>query len=63
MRLELTAILNDKAYINGRFYKIGDTISGYKIVKIADSYVVLKKKDKMKILFLGKRRFLRVGER
>ena len=62
-KLHLLAIFGDKAYIDGRFYRVGDRVGGYRIVKIADDYVLLEKKGKMKILFLAKKRILRTGGR
>ncbi len=62
-RLYLLAIFDHKAYIDGRFYRVGDRIGGYRIAKIADNYVLLEKKGKMKILFLAKKRILRTGRR
>ncbi len=56
--LDLVAVFNDKANINGRFYKIGDYISGYKIVAIKRKYVILKKGSKSIILPIVKKRVL-----
>ena len=60
IKLKVYAIYNNRAYINGKFYKIGDKIAGYKIYKIYDSYVVLKRKSKLKILHLVKNRILKM---
>ncbi|NPA50729.1 MAG: hypothetical protein GXO02_03765 [Epsilonproteobacteria bacterium] len=38
----LGAIINNKAYLNGTWVKVGDTISGFKVVKIYDDSVELK---------------------
>ncbi len=61
--LHLLAIFGDKAYIDGRFYHVGDRVGGYRIAKIGDNYVLLEKKGKMKILFLAKKRILQTGRR
>ena len=58
--LVLIAIFGDKAFINDRFYKVGQKVGGYVIVRIASTYVVLKKKGKTKILPLGKKHILKV---
>ena len=49
-KLHLTAILNDKAYINGNFYKVGDTVASFEVVKISSDSVHLKKGSKITIL-------------
>ncbi len=61
--LRLFAIFGDKAYINGRFYKIGERVGGFYIIKITNNYVLLQRKGKKKILFLRKKRILKTGER
>ena len=38
----LKAIINNSAYIDGKWRKLGDDINGYKVVKIYDDYVILK---------------------
>lgn len=62
-RLVLIAIFDDKAFINDRFYTVGQRVGGYVIVRIAPTYVVLKKKGKTKILPLGKKHILKVESR
>ncbi len=62
-RLRLYAIFNDKAYINGRFYAIGDRIGEYKLVSIKKDYVLLSKKGTIKMLPLLKNSILRIGKR
>ena len=53
--LRLYGILNNKVKINKKWYKIGSKIDGYRLVKIKNSSVVLKKKRKKLELFLRKR--------
>ncbi|MDD3344245.1 MAG: hypothetical protein PHR87_11810 [Sulfurospirillaceae bacterium] len=48
--LRLVAILNQKAYINGQWYRVGQSVNGYKIIKIREQSVELKKDGKTKIL-------------
>ncbi len=61
--LHLFAIFGDKAYINGRFYRVGERVGGFYIIKITNDYVLLERKGKKKILFLRKKRILKTGER
>ena len=60
IQLKVYAIYNNRAYINGKFYKIGDKIAGYKLYKIYDNYVVLKSKSKLKVVYLIKNRILKM---
>ncbi len=48
--LILTAIINTSAMINGRWYKIGDKVNGYKVSKIDMRSVLLTKKSKKLLL-------------
>jgi len=48
--LKLYAIFNNKVNINSRWYNKGDFVNGYKIVKILDDKVLLKKNSRIKIL-------------
>ncbi|ADN08499.1 hypothetical protein [Sulfurimonas autotrophica] len=52
--LSINAILNKKVYINGRFYRVGEVVYGYKIINIADNYIQVKKKGKISIIPLIK---------
>lgn len=61
--IKVYAIYNDRAYINGKFYKTGDFIAGYKIYKIAKNYIVLKKKSKFKIKYLVKSDILKIRKK
>ena len=47
-RLILDAIMNNSALINGKWYKLGETINSYKIVKIEQNSIFLTK-DKIDI--------------
>ena len=60
IQLKLYAIYNNRAYINGKFYKIGDKIYGYRVYKIYDNYVVLKRNSKLKVVYLIKNRILKM---
>ncbi len=50
IHLELKAIVNKKAKINGKWLAVGDTIKGYKLVKVSTDGVVLRAGNKRKIL-------------
>ncbi len=47
LNLALTAILGDEVCINNKWYKEGQTIKKYKIIKIYLDYVKLSSKDKV----------------
>ncbi len=47
----LSAIMNNKAYINGAWVKKGDMVGDYKLVDIMDNAVYLKNGKKSKMLF------------
>ena len=53
--LKLYGLLNNKANINKKWYKIGSKIDGYKLIKVKDSSVTLKKNRKKIELFLRKK--------
>ena len=63
VRLDLIAIFNNKAYINGKFYTIGQKVYGYRLVAIKDRYVVLKKGRQVKILPLVEKKIVKTSER
>ncbi|WP_457748861.1 hypothetical protein [Sulfurimonas sp.] len=50
--LVLNAVFNNKAFINGKFYTVGDKILGYKIKKIYTQSVVIQNRKILKILRL-----------
>jgi len=45
-KFHLAIIINDSARINNKWYKLGDSISGYTIAKIDSSFVLLTKDKK-----------------
>ena len=49
-RLHLEAILNKSAMINKRWYKEGQRVYGYKLVKVNRTSVVLQKQNKKLLL-------------
>jgi hypothetical protein len=52
VKTELIALMDKRAYINGRWYSLGQRLSEGKIIKIDASSVTLKKGNKIKILRL-----------
>ncbi len=50
--LILNAIFNNKAFIDGKFYTIGDNIGAYKIKKINKEFVVIQNHKIIKVLRL-----------
>lgn len=48
--LKLSAIINNSALINGKWYKLGDKIDYYKIAKINNQSVTLKYKTRTRVL-------------
>ena len=55
INLKIYAVFNDMVNINGKWYKRGDEVNGYKILKISDSYVLLSKDGRMVTLKTGNR--------
>jgi len=56
--LKITAIFNNRAYINGRFYGINSIVNGYKIIHIHDKFIQVKKHGKISTIPLIKQNFL-----
>ncbi len=52
IKTELIALMDKRAYINGRWYSLGQSLSEGKIIKIDTLSVTLKKGNKIKILRL-----------
>ena len=48
--LSVTMLINSSAMINGKWYKLGDTVRGYKVSKIDATSVLLTKKGKKLLL-------------
>ena len=48
--LTLTTVINTSAMINGKWYKIGDKVRGYKVSKMDFKSVLLTKKSKKLLL-------------
>ncbi len=54
--LVLSAVLNERAFINGKWYENGDLLPEGKIVKVNSKSVYLKQGKKIKILHLQKKK-------
>jgi hypothetical protein len=52
----LTAILNHRAFINGKWYKVGGKLGNYTVYAIGDSSAILKSKKRTKKLTLERRK-------
>jgi len=52
---DLTAVLNHSAFINKKWYKVGDKIGSYKVIHIGKTSATLKRGDEFKRLAIPKR--------
>ena len=50
----LNAIFNNKAKINGKWYKLNSNVNDYKLVKISSKSVIIKNEHSKKELFIRK---------
>ncbi|GAB6074012.1 hypothetical protein [Nautilia lithotrophica] len=50
--IQINAIFQNRVNINGSWYKIGDIVSGYQIIKINNNKVIMKKNRKIKTLII-----------
>ncbi|WP_151901010.1 hypothetical protein [Sulfurimonas hydrogeniphila] len=58
----LSAIYNNRAFVNNRFYTVGEKIQGYKIKKIYKQSVVLQNRSRLKILHLQKNHLIQIKQ-
>ena len=61
IKLTLSAIFNNKAFINGKIVKVGETVFGYKLIRIKNKKVYLLKNGNLKILSI-KPKFIKVSK-
>lgn len=54
----LSAIMSDKAFINGKWYGLGDKFGSFKVDMIRQNMVGLKRGGKVKIITLGRKKHL-----
>jgi len=50
----LGAIINDAAFIDGKWHRVGDEINGFKVMSIASDRVTLKQGERTVVLFFKK---------
>ncbi len=61
--IRVTAVMNDRAFVNGRWVRTGERIGRYKIARIGGGGVVLKRGNTTRFVPLGKRkRILKIEE-
>ena len=61
--IRVTAVMNDRAFVNGRWVHAGEYIGRYKIARIGSTGVVLKSGNITRFVPLGKRkRILKIKE-
>jgi len=64
IKLRLITVLNNKAFINHRWYKKDDIVYGMKIIKIYPDYIVLKNKSKKVVVnIMQNKKFLNIVEK
>lgn len=49
----VTAVMNNKAFINGEWYKVGDKINAQEITSIQPDFVALKEGNRLTMLGVG----------
>lgn len=49
----VSAVMNDKAFINGEWYKVGDKVNGREITSIQSNFVSLKEGNRLTMLGVG----------
>jgi len=49
----VTAVMNNKAFINGEWHKIGEKVNGQEITSIQPNFVALKEGNRLTILGVG----------
>lgn len=61
--LTLSAIFNNRAFINNKFYTIGEKIRGYRIEKIYRHYIVLQGHNSIIVLHMQKKHLLQINNK
>ena len=57
--LVVSAIFNNKAFINKKFYTIGEKIGKYRVVEITSTYVILEGANHKVLLPLLRKKYLK----
>lgn len=52
----VTAVMNDKAYINGAWYRVGDRVNDQEVAYIRNDFVGLKEGNRLKMIAVGTNR-------
>jgi len=52
----MTAVLNHAAFINKKWYRVGDKLGGYKVIQIGKTYAILKSDKETKKLVIPPRK-------
>ena len=64
MPINFVMVLNHSAFINGRWYKVGDSVAGYKIERIFSDKIKIEKKGMTTTLYLkNKQQILNIREK
>jgi hypothetical protein len=59
----VSAVMNEKAFINGNWYKVGDTVNGQQITSIQPKFVTFKEGNRLTMLGVGnQQKILRTKE-
>ncbi len=51
--LEVSAVMNDRAFINGAWYRIGEKIREYEVTHIDHRFVGLREGNRLKMIGVG----------
>lgn len=61
--LNFVTVINDRAFVNGRWLKVGDKIDGYRLEKIYSDKIIVNKRGVKTTLSLGmKQNILKIRE-
>jgi len=52
----VSAVMNDKAFINGGWYRVGDRVNNQEIAYIRNDFVGLKEGNRLKMIAVGSNR-------
>jgi len=60
---ELIAVLNNKAFINGRWYEMDEYVQGQRLIKMTSTSVYLKKGNIIKVLTLSSKSMFKTKDK
>ncbi len=52
----VSAVMNDKAFINGGWYRVGDKVNNQEVTYIQNNFVGLKEGDRLTMISVGSNR-------